>query len=162
MTAWYRNSITKVSFAASIDNDSVARRLRPLQNTRMSSALLFAILAALAIRVAMHFVDKNRIKEEVESKGGRVISISWNPFARGWLFEKNERHYNVTYIDRSGGTVSAPCKTSLFTGVYWAEGPRLEEPAARIISGHHCAKCGYAIHAEWRACPNCGQVTNLA
>jgi hypothetical protein len=110
----------------------------------------------------MHFVDQNRIKDEVESKGGRVISISWNPFARGWFFEKNERHYDVTYVDRSGTTLSTTCKTSLFTGVYWAEGPRLEEPAPRIIARHHCSQCGYAINTEWRACPNCGKETEFA
>lgn len=124
--------------------------------------LIWAIVAALVFRIVMHFVDKNRIKDEVESKGGRVISISWNPFARGWFFEKNERHYDVTYVDRSGITLSTTCKTSLFTGVYWAEGPRLEEPAPRIIARHHCSKCGYAINAEWRACPNCGKETEFA
>jgi len=66
------------------------------------SFLLFAIVAGLAFRVVMHFVDKNRIKDEVETKGGRIVSIRWNPFARGWFFEKNERHYDVTYTDRSG------------------------------------------------------------
>src|ERR1700741_4188206 len=90
------------------------------------SFLLFAIAAGLAFRVVMHFVDKNRIKDEVEAKGGRIVSISWNPFARGWFFEKNERHYDVTYTDRSGTMQSTTCKTSLFTGVYWADGPRLE------------------------------------
>jgi len=124
--------------------------------------LIWAIGAALIFRIIMHFVDKNRIKDEVESKGGRILSISWNPFARGWFFEKNERHYDVTYVDRSGITLSTTCKTSLFTGVYWAEGPRLDEPSPRIIARHHCSKCGYAINAEWRACPNCGNETEFA
>jgi double zinc ribbon protein len=123
---------------------------------------LIAISIALLVRVAMHFIDKNRIKDEVESKGGRIVSISWNPFARGWFFEKNERHYAVTYLDGSGATVSTTCKTSLFTGVYWAEGPTLQKEPAPIIPRHHCPKCGYAINAEWRACPNCGQATNPA
>lgn len=95
----------------------------------------------------MHFVDKCRIKEEIESKSGRVILIRWNPFGRGWFFEKNERHYAVTYADRSGANVSANCKTSWFTGVYWAEGPKLEEPKPRFISRRCCPKCGYAINA---------------
>ena len=89
----------------------------------MNSAVLLAIVAALAIRIAMHFFDKARIKDEVEAKGGRMVSINWNPFGRGWFFERNERHYNVTYRDRSGATISTTCKTSLFTGVYWADGP---------------------------------------
>lgn len=123
---------------------------------------LLAIGAGLTIRILMHFVDKSRIKDEVESKGGRVISISWNPFGRGWFFEKNERHYSVIYTDRSGATVSADCKTSLFTGVYWADGHKTEEPRPAFISRHRCAKCGYPINIEWRACPNCGKSSEFA
>lgn len=94
---------------------------------------LLVIGAGLAIRVVMHFVDKSRIKDEVESKGGRIISISWNPFGRGWFFEKNERHYSVTYTDRAGATVSTICKTSLFTGIYWADAPQSEEPRQKLF-----------------------------
>jgi uncharacterized OB-fold protein len=126
------------------------------------SVLLFAFLAAIAIRIVMHFVDKNRIKDEVEAHLGRVVSITWNPFARGWFFEKNERHYDVTYVDHSGQTISTTCKTSLFTGVYWAEGPKISEPPPRIMSRHLCSKCGYALNVEWRACPNCGKATEFA
>lgn len=122
---------------------------------------LLVIGAAVAIRIVMHFVDKSRIKDEVEAKGGRIISISWNPFGRGWFFEKNERHYAVTYADRSGATVSATCKTSLFTGIYWADPPASEQPAPKFISRHRCSKCGYGISAEWRACPNCGKATEF-
>src|SRR6266498_2253871 len=50
--------------------------------------IVAAIFVGLTIRIVMHFIDKNRIKDEIESKGGRVISIAWNPFARGWFFEK--------------------------------------------------------------------------
>jgi hypothetical protein len=70
-----------------------------------TNCVVVAIIAGLAIRVVMHFLDKSRIPDEIESKGSRVISISWNPFARGWFFEKGERHYEVTYVDRSGGTI---------------------------------------------------------
>jgi hypothetical protein len=123
---------------------------------------LWALVAGVAIRIVMHFVDKNRIQNEIESKGGRVVSIRWTPFAHGWFFEKNERHYEVTYMDGSGGTETATCKTSLFTGIYWAEGPRLEEPKPRFMPRHSCSGCGFALKAEWRACPNCGKATELA
>ena len=126
------------------------------------SLLVFVLLAAIAFRIAIYFVDKNRIKDEVEAKLGRAVSINWNPFGRGWFFERNERHYDVTYVDRSGETISTSCKTSLFTGVYWADGPRVSEPPPRIISRHLCAKCGYSLNLEWRACPNCGTATEFA
>jgi ribosomal protein S27AE len=123
----------------------------------------FLIIAgAIGVRIAMHFFDKSRIKDEVETRLGRVVSITWNPFGRGWFFEKNERHYDVTYVDRSGQTITTACKTSLFTGVYWADGPQLSEPPPRIMSRHLCAKCGYSIQMEWRACPNCGKATEFA
>jgi hypothetical protein len=118
--------------------------------------LLVALGAAIVIRILSHFVDRARIRDEIQSKGGRVISIRWKPFGRGWFFEKNERHYSIVYLDRSGATVSTDCKTSLFTGVYWADGPNLQEQRPRLMARHRCFKCGYAINAEWRACPNCG------
>jgi len=118
--------------------------------------VLFGGLAAVALRVACHFIDKNRIQHEIESQGGRVLSIAWNPFARGWFFEKNERHYDVTYIERTGATVSTTCKTSFFTGVYWAEAPSMVQ-SPRIASRLHCARCGYALQTDWQSCPHCGK-----
>ena len=120
------------------------------------------IVGAIAFRIVMHFVDKGRIKDEVETRLGRIESITWNPFGRGWFFERGERHYDVTYIDRSGETVSTSCKTSFFTGVYWAEGPGVSETLPRFISRHLCGKCGYALKTDWRACPNCGKTTEFA
>ncbi len=118
--------------------------------------ILIAAVAAVAIRIVVHFIDKSRIRREIESHGGRVLSITWNPFARGWFFEKNERHYDVSYLDRSGAKISTTCKTSFFTGVYWAEGPSmLDQP--RVVSRLHCAKCGYALQSDWQSCPHCGK-----
>ncbi len=119
-------------------------------------------IAALAWRVVMHFVDKSRIKDEVETKLGRIVSIAWNPLGRGWFFEKGERHYDVTYVDRAGNSIVTACKTSLFTGVYWAEGPQTTEQQARLIPRHRCSHCGYALQIEWRACPNCAKATGFA
>lgn len=118
--------------------------------------IVFGALAAVATRVALHFIDKSRIQREIESRGGRVVSINWNPFARGWFFEKNERHYDVTYLDRAGAIISTTCKTSVFTGVYWAEGPSMiDQP--RVVSRLHCSQCGYSLHADWQSCPHCGK-----
>ena len=124
--------------------------------------IIVALGVSVAIRIIMHFVDKDRIRREVEAKGGKIVSIAWNPFGRGWIFEKNERHYSVTYTDPSGATKSAACKTGLFTGVYWTDPPATEEPRSRLLSRHRCSKCGYTINREWRACPNCGAATEFA
>jgi rubrerythrin len=50
----------------------------------------------------------------------------------------------------------------MFTGVYWADGETAAETPPRILSHHRCAKCGYSIRVEWRACPNCGKATEFA
>ena len=127
-----------------------------------SSFFFFFILAAVGIRVALHFVDKSRIRRELESRGGRVLSIKWNPFARGWFGEKGERHYDIMFRDRSGNDVSTTCKTSLLTGIYWAEGPTLAEESRRFQQTPRCLGCGYALNAEWKFCPNCAKHTSVA
>lgn len=124
--------------------------------------IVLAVGAAVAIRIAMHFVDTKRIREDIEGKGGRIVSIKWNPFGRGWFFEKNERHYAVTFVDRSGASRSVDCKTSLFTGVYWTEPQEIEKPRPQLVSRHRCSQCGYSLSREWRACPNCGKATEFA
>ena len=118
--------------------------------------ILVGALTAVAVRVVFHFIDKNRIQREIESHGGRVLSINWNPFARGWFFEKNERHYDVRYLDRAGTALSTTCKTSFLTGVYWAEGPSMVD-MPRVVSRLHCSKCGYSLQADWQSCPHCGK-----
>jgi len=49
---------------------------------------LFAVGVGLVIRVVMHFVDKSRIKDDVESKGGRIISIKLEPLRARLVFRK--------------------------------------------------------------------------
>ena len=114
------------------------------------------ITVVIFVRVFMHFYDKQRIRDEIEARGGRVISISWNLFGRGWMFEKGERHYEVVYRDSGGQVATTGCKTSFFTGVYWAEGPVVAEPARRSFRSR-CLGCGYQLNAEWRVCSNCGK-----
>jgi len=66
-------------------------------------------------------LDKGRITEYIEQRGGRIVSISWAPFGKGWFGEKEERIYEVVYYDQAGSQHFATCKTSLWTGVYWTE-----------------------------------------
>ena len=115
-----------------------------------------AIAGAVVARVWLHFYDKHRIQQEIEARRGSVVSISWNLFGRGWFFERGERHYDVVYRDSTGQVVTTGCKTSLFTGVYWAEGPIIAEPARRNFRSR-CSSCGYPLNADWHVCPNCGK-----
>jgi hypothetical protein len=75
-------------------------------------------------------LDKDRVRAYIEERGGRVVSINWSPFGKGWFGEKNDRIYEVVYYDVAGCQHLATCKTSLFSGVYWTE-DRVAHGAAR-------------------------------
>jgi hypothetical protein len=83
----------------------------------------FSFLVGLGIVLWMltHGLDHRRITEYVENRGGRVISINWSPFGRGWFGEKNARIYEVVYYDVEGNQHFATCKTSMWSGVYWTD-----------------------------------------
>jgi hypothetical protein len=85
----------------------------------------FAILAVLAIAIAVRLLagsaDRDRIEAYVRERGGRVLSIQWAPFGRGWFGEKNDRIYEVVYYDSAGRQHWATAKTSMFAGVFWTE-----------------------------------------
>lgn len=80
--------------------------------------VLLLVVGGWALTLSL---DKGRIEDYVRSHGGRVVSISWAPFGRGWFGEKEERLYEVVYYDSAGNQHFATAKTSLFTGVYWTE-----------------------------------------
>jgi hypothetical protein len=60
--------------------------------------IIFAASPALISRIVVHFLDKNRIRREVEANGGRVVSITWDPSGGAWLIHTNEHHYAVAYL----------------------------------------------------------------
>lgn len=69
----------------------------------------------------VYYLDMKRIRRKAEELGYQDIKVSWAPFAPGALFEKNERHFLVTYLGNDGRYHSRYCKTSMFTGVYWRD-----------------------------------------
>lgn len=79
------------------------------------------VLAALTIRVGLHFLDIKAVRMAAEMKGWKNVGVSWAPFAPGWFFEKGERNYRVTYADQLERWHEVYCKTSLLTGVYWRD-----------------------------------------
>ena len=80
-----------------------------------------AILVAILFRVGAGSMDNDRLREYVESRGGRIIASNWAPFGPGWFGEKSDRIYQVRYIDRDGNEHDAYAKTSMWTGVYFTE-----------------------------------------
>lgn len=79
------------------------------------------ILLMIVIRVIVGLWDKERIRDYIASRGGRVSSCVWAPFGNGWFGEKSDRIYEVRYSDAEGNEHDASCKTSMFTGVYFTE-----------------------------------------
>jgi hypothetical protein len=87
----------------------------------VAALIVLAVLAAVGGWLFVHSLDKGRITDYVEQRGGRVVSVNWAPFGRGWFGEKEERLYEVVYYDSAGNQHFATAKTSMLTGVYWTE-----------------------------------------
>ena len=79
------------------------------------------LLVIVGIRLAAGALDRKRLVEYVESRGGRLIDTTWEPFGPGWFGEKSDRIYSVHYRDRDGNEHRAHCKTSMWTGVYFTQ-----------------------------------------
>jgi hypothetical protein len=77
--------------------------------------------AAIVFWLVSFGLDRQRIAAYVEDHGGRIVSITWAPFGKGWFGEKNDRIFEVVYYDNGGNQHFATCKTSLWSGVYWTE-----------------------------------------
>ena len=87
----------------------------------MALAIPLFVILIVGIQVLLHVGDKGRIENAARGKGWRDVNVTWAPFAPGWFFEKNERHYLVTYRDEQGRSRERYCKTSLLTGVFWRD-----------------------------------------
>jgi hypothetical protein len=83
--------------------------------------IVFVVAVGIGLWVLSMDLDKNRIRDYIQQRGGRVVSISWAPFGRGWFGEKEERIYEVVYYDKDGAQHFATAKTSWWTGVYWTD-----------------------------------------
>ncbi len=94
--------------------------------------ILIAIVVVLGVGVMMRLLagslDHERIRSYIQARGGRVASIHWSPFGRGWFGDKHNRIYEVAYHDAEGRSHVATCKTSFWSGVYWTEDRLLPAP----------------------------------
>jgi hypothetical protein len=89
--------------------------------------LIFLLLIPLAIGVAIVFrliagsMDRERLRQYVEGRGGKVIYATWAPFGPGWFGGNKERIYQVRYLDHDDNVHEAYARTSMWTGVYFTE-----------------------------------------
>lgn len=89
----------------------------------MDSSGLVLIILVLSVGwwLFSFYLDSGRIRNDIEVRNGRLVNKSWNPFGKGWFGEKGERLYDIQYIDSDGNIHNAVCKTSILTGVFWAD-----------------------------------------
>jgi hypothetical protein len=83
--------------------------------------VLLLVMLFSMFRLVLHFIDTTTITEAARQKGWTEVSVRWSPFAPGWLFERGERHYRVSFTDKDGLKKSQYCKTGIFTGVFWRD-----------------------------------------
>ena len=122
------------------------------------STLVLAGIGLVSLRVLVDKLDRSRIRAHVRLSGGEVLDISWCPFGRGWFGEKGDRIYEVSYRTKAGKTVTATCKTSMFSGVYWAidTAPDSFPSDDSTSSATECLSCGATIPESEACCPKCG------
>lgn len=86
-------------------------------------ALLFGFFIALGIgcRLVAGQLNHARIRNYIESKGGTLLAIAWDPFGPGWFGEKSDAIYEIRFRDSEGNEHRAHCKTSMLSGVYVTE-----------------------------------------
>jgi hypothetical protein len=113
------------SWCPRLGANKVGHAKERLVDRRWILAIILICFAAVAVvvRVCLHFLDRRRIAKAVLAKGWSDVWIRWSPFARGWLWERGERHCRVMYADGSGRRHDRHCKTSVLTGVVWRDDP---------------------------------------
>jgi len=85
-----------------------------------SGPLLFIVLwiagIATLVFVIIPKMDRQRIREHIDSHGGKVIDIRSDWFAASG---RSARTYEVTYFTRNGQRIIAKCITSMTSDVQW-------------------------------------------
>jgi len=99
----------------------------------MPMVILVFLVVGILFWVLASSSDRHRIEEYIQQRGGRVVSIVWAPFGKGWFGEKNDRIYEVVYYDKEGNQHFASCKTAAWSGVYWTE-DRITYPRSNWVA----------------------------
>ncbi|MDE0961413.1 MAG: hypothetical protein OSB09_11610 [Planctomycetota bacterium] len=95
-----------------------------------SGEIILTILAIIALvvgaRIIAGILDKVRIERTIQKQGNQLVSTRWTPFAKGWLGSKNERLYEVIWIEPSGKRICSTVKTGMLAGTYFSD-PHVDE-----------------------------------
>ena len=83
--------------------------------------IVFAILFALGTWAVRGSNDRQRIRGYIQSRGGKVVSISDGD---------KDRTYVVRYFDRDGNKHQARCHTTGWIGVFFADDQIVERRQA--------------------------------
>lgn len=123
-------------------------------------SLLFVIGVWVVGRWIAWGLDRDRIRECIESCEGKVLDIAWNPMGSRW-FGNNGRIYDVRYQTPQGEVCEATCQTMMFARVIWINTVPPGLPAARkksYVSGETITglKCEATVPAGQLHCNNCG------
>jgi len=126
----------------------------------MDIVFWFLVIAlVIFLMVAMPRYDRQRIREQVEAHGGKVIEISSRWFGVG---SRYGRTYDVRYETRHGRHVHAACVTSMMSGIQWLSDnpPGSDMETSETAEGRpeaiNCIACGAKIPAREARCPRCG------
>ena len=87
--------------------------------TSYAGPILFGfwiVAIVLFVFVVNPKMDRQRIREHIDSHGGKVIEIVSAWFAGNG---RAGRTYDVTYMSRTGQRVTAKCITNMTSGVQW-------------------------------------------
>jgi hypothetical protein len=125
------------------------------------------VLVSIFVFVLTPKLDRDRIRENIEAHGGRVIEI-----LRAWgSGTRYDRAYEVSYMTACGDRVRATCRTSMWNGVDWVNNrpPGLDSGEADVPSTSYvaedppgapepiqCLGCGATMLASQVSCPKCG------
>jgi hypothetical protein len=83
----------------------------------LSSVFFLALMAAIVIFafVLTPKLDRERIRENIEAHGGKIVEIS-----KVWEWTRHyDRCYEVSYLTPRGKSVNATCRTNMWRGVCW-------------------------------------------
>ena len=77
--------------------------------------IVVILIATILLPLIMH-LDEKRIRYDIAARGGQFLEKHWDAWSPG-----EDRTYHVRFTDIDGNECTATCRTSLLTGVFWAD-----------------------------------------